>query len=665
MSYQSFMWSIGTTSFRTKELNKKIEHQLQLLSRFQKSMGHNYIWDSMTQAKFYDFLKEHGFLTGNAQRPDKDARQKTSGLVDLGFVDKENRILTESGKKLLSITEQNNFKDNNILGIDKDSLLYLQQLLKTSIQVNNQSIRPFIVLVSMLNNLEYLTKTEIKLLALCIDSKSYDIILRSIKTARTNNKTEQSLINSTIKNIIMSMDNYIDKFNIFVKSPIISEKTMLEIGMSRKGGGYDKKYYYVYETLKATVLQDDLSKISILLDGIKKLPSNVQKYWKNIIFTEESLATRKTSEYRLKISFDSEQQLRKFFFIHMHTFKTLATLDDYADLNLRYLRLSDILYTQGLKIQFTTLANIFFTKNIQQIETQMFIPTTSENLHSVTKIYEIFTNIFDSDAEIFEAFSARYKVDIDNIEDAKNIQDKERIKQFDTLIQNQFSIENLITILYLFTQRQQNNKDSIDAKIKKLVTDEADAPTIFEYILGITWYKISENKGNILNALNLSLNADMLPKSHATGGKADIIYNYEATNNYPEHTVLIEATLSHGTNQRNMEMEPVSRHLGNYLLNHDNKQAYCLFISNILQYNIISDFRGKKDSFYYSNDGQNKIESMQITPLELKEVIHIVKNHITYKQLYPIFKDSYNDNTQDPIVWRENTLQQKILNLCN
>ena len=41
-----------------------------------------------------------------------------------------------------------------------------------------------------------------------------------------------------------------------------------------------------------------------------------------------------------------------------------------------------------------------------------------------------------------------------------------------------------------------------------------------------------------------------------------ILYEYEACTSYPKHSLLIEATLSDATNQRRMEMEPVSRHLG-------------------------------------------------------------------------------------------------------
>lgn len=59
-----------------------------------------------------------------------------------------------------------------------------------------------------------------------------------------------------------------------------------------------------------------------------------------------------------------------------------------------------------------------------------------------------------------------------------------------------------------------------------MVTDNADIPTIFEYVLGILWYKTSERHGKILDYMKLSLDADLLPKTHAAGGEADIVYEY-------------------------------------------------------------------------------------------------------------------------------------------
>ena len=129
-----------------------------------------------------------------------------------------------------------------------------------------------------------------------------------------------------------------------------------------------------------------------------------------------------------------------------------------------------------------------------------------------------------------------------------------------------FTAPQIIDLLTKFEIRD-------DKAISNHITDNADAPTMFEYVLGIAWYIISERQGNILEYMNLSLEADLLPKSHAVGGGADIEYLYDKTEYYPAHCLLIEATLSDKTNQRRMEMEPVSRHLGEYILKTDDQKA--------------------------------------------------------------------------------------------
>ena len=87
MAFKSYSWSIGTTSFRVSQLNYKIERQLQLLKQF---WGENpdVSWknNNIIQSKYYYFMKDNQFLIGEANRPDKDAREKTSGLVDIGVL---------------------------------------------------------------------------------------------------------------------------------------------------------------------------------------------------------------------------------------------------------------------------------------------------------------------------------------------------------------------------------------------------------------------------------------------------------------------------------------------------------------------------------------------------------------------------------------------------
>ena len=114
-SYKSYCWSLGTTSFRRKELNKEIESQLKLLVEFwENSIDSNKVWNSKTQEEYYDFLRNKGFVYGNAPNKEKDAREKTSGLVDLGLTDKKRRI-TNAGNELLKIVDSHNYEDDNIV----------------------------------------------------------------------------------------------------------------------------------------------------------------------------------------------------------------------------------------------------------------------------------------------------------------------------------------------------------------------------------------------------------------------------------------------------------------------------------------------------------------------------------------------------------------------
>ena len=92
----------------------------------------NWNWSNELQEKYYDFMKNKAFLTGDTKRKDKDAREKTSGLVDIGLIT-EDRLITEAGRKLLEITSSGDFGTNNVFNINRDSFIYLKQLFKTSI----------------------------------------------------------------------------------------------------------------------------------------------------------------------------------------------------------------------------------------------------------------------------------------------------------------------------------------------------------------------------------------------------------------------------------------------------------------------------------------------------------------------------------------------------
>lgn len=155
--------------------------------------------------------------------------------------------------------------------------------------------------------------------------------------------------------------------------------------------------------------------------------------------------------------------------------------------------------------------------------------------------------------------------------------------------------------------------------------------------------------------LKLSLDANLLPITHAAGGGADIVWEYEKTKDYPKHCLLLEATLADSTNQRRMEMEPVSRHLGNHLLRTGNLNSYCVFATSFLHINVIGDFMNRKTMVYCDpSDSSKYVDGMKIISLDTKDLADIINRSITYGTLYKHFQKAYEAEERHPQKWYDN-----------
>lgn len=653
--YKSFCWSLGTTSFRTKNFNKTIEEQLALLDEFW-SLPENasvcWIGNNTLQEHYYDFMKEKGFVEGEANNKPKDAREKTSGLVDIGLID-DNRKLTEAGLALLQISEANDFASDNLLQIPKDSFIYLKQLLKTSNDVSGNCVRPFIVILYVLSKLEYLTFDEFTyLLPLCTDIETTHFIIRQILLLRTG---RISSIDEVIINRLMAMENYQTALSYFEETSV-SKDVIRIIGMNRKsskedGKNYDKAYFPMYNALyNLYVLHDETSIVSVY-EATRDI--NIGKWWRALLFdTSSSKAIHKEPRIHLKhTEFDNvsdENDFKSLFFKMMHLFKAKATLSDYLDLNRRYIKTTDIILFEDNVVKLDIVPKQIFNGIIDELWQSAFEP--SELLFDDCRLDEIAECLRINETTIINGINNELGTSITTITEAYNVVEENRYRRLQHLIDTKFTDDKILTLLDLFESRS-------DTEIRSMVTDNADVPTIFEYILGILWYKASDRKGKILDYMKLSLDADLLPKTHAAGGEADIVYEYERTEYYPEHTLLLEATLADGTNQRRMEMEPVSRHLGQHLIRTGNMNSYCVFATNFLNINVISDFRARKTTPYYDSTNYEKyVDGMKIIPLETNELKSIVSKGVTYKELYAIFEDAYTSELR-PHEWYDECIR--------
>ena len=660
IKFQSYCWSLGTTSFRVKDLNFKIERQLQILKELWNE-NQNVRWNgnNSIQEEYYNKMLQKNFITGEANNKPKDARQKTSGLVQIGVID-DNRHITEIGEKIIDIVEQENFKSDNIFNINKDSYLYLKQLLKLQITDNGINIKPFAVLLYFLSELGYLTKDEFTyILPLCTNREYIDIMLENIKKYRNNQKTIEDIIQNKMEN----MSNYKAAIDFIKENGVNSIDEFSIIDMGRKGTKYVEPMYNFFEALYRISKKDfDEEALDTIINFIKeqtKKNSKVAKYWKDYLRYSSKMLTEEYLEDIKEIplfNFKNKTEYTIEFFKVMHTAKWKATLEDYADLNKRYISLSDIVIFEDDKIELDVFPKYFFlniskeivnTEILDKDKYNNFISTDIE----LNKIYECLNVNVD---EIIYQIQADYPDRVVNKDSIKTFIEDEKLRRFNELIDNKFNENQLVQ---LFTYIENNDRSAIN----EYVDWNSDVPTIFEYILGITWYRLSNRSGNILEYMKLSLDANLLPKTHAAGGTADIVYEYNKTNDYPEHKVLLEATLTESTSQRKSEMEPVSRHLMREIQENDNDDTYAVFVANILQEEVLSDFRSRKN---YQFRGKNSVKSgLKIISLSIRDIIKLINIKIQYSKLYKIFDEAYKDTNINDLEWYEKLVKNKINNL--
>ena len=660
IKFQSYCWSLGTTSFRVKDLNFKIERQLQILKELWNE-NQNVRWNgnNSIQEEYYNKMLQKNFITGEANNKPKDARQKTSGLVQIGVID-DNRHITEIGEKIIDIVEQENFKSDNIFNINKDSYLYLKQLLKLQITDNGINVKPFAVLLYFLSELGYLTKDEFTyILPLCTNREYIDIMLENIKKYRNNQKTIEDIIQNKMEN----MSNYKAAIDFIKENGVNSIDEFSIIDMGRKGTKYVEPMYNFFEALYRISKKDfDEEACDTIINFIKeqtKKNSKVAKYWKDYLRYSSKMLTEEYLEDIKEIplfNFKNKTEYTIEFFKVMHTAKWKATLEDYADLNKRYISLSDIVIFEDDKIELDVFPKYFFlniskeivnTEILDKDKYNNFISTDIE----LNKIYECLNVNVD---EIIYQIQADYPDRVVNKDSIKTFIEDEKLRRFNELIDNKFNENQLVQ---LFTYIENNDRSAIN----EYVDWNSDVPTIFEYILGITWYRLSNRSGNILEYMKLSLDANLLPKTHAAGGTADIVYEYNKTNDYPEHKVLLEATLTESTSQRKNEMEPVSRHLMREIQENDNDDTYAVFVANILQEAVLSDFRSRKN---YQFRGKNSVKSgLKIISLSIRDIIKLINIKIQYSKLYKIFDEAYKDTNINDLEWYEKLVKNKINNL--
>ena len=107
-----------------------------------------------------------------------------------------------------------------------------------------------------------------------------------------------------------------------------------------------------------------------------------------------------------------------------------------------------------------------------------------------------------------------------------------------------------------------------------------------------------------------------------------------------------------------MEMEPVSRHLGEDISSTNNENDYALFVAPNLEERLILDFRNMRSRFYPKANG-DYIEGLKIIPIDTDILKKFIIEHKKYSDIFNLFDNAYKSQLPDP-EWFKKEILQKI-----
>ena len=635
----------GNTTLKTGKLLLNIETQLILFKELFNSANEDDVWtnNSDLQFRYQELLIQHDLLkTNDHATGSKNASAKSAPLEDYGLINRKKKEITPLGEELLELLKQEKFHEyNNFLQIDLVSLFFFKATLNATKESNHIEG----VLLKYLEVFKYfdgsLTKEQFYLLpTICNFTSTHDFI----EKLKSSGFTSLGFLSE----LLYQDEKLQERRANFLRAVEVDDFTDPEYFRSAKGMSAAKivmKMYKILISVRNNAYKEDDLK-NLFKTNINGKSNHYKKLYLSYLFDGKMTITKENEEkhYKKLIAFAQEGTYEAFtnrFFDLIYSSRALNNLEDYFQLNRYYLYLTGIFEFKPDAVSVTESVDVI----LQHSEYKAILTTIASQKVSITSLDHLL-----DDAQVQRSLVKYGITSTDDLKDYKYNQDKKKLQ---TLLDTDFSKENIINaILPLFKTRQ-------DRDINTLVSAFATIPTIFEYIIAISWYYIdNKNIDFILNA-GLSLDSNMLPKSHAVGGNSDFEIKYS------DHTLMIEVTLTEHTNQRRAEMESVSRHLGNILLNIKDPtlraNSYGIFISTHLDKNVLNDFRVRQMAYW--ENSTDHIKGMNILPLDTDDIISILRSQRDYEALRPHFYELIQHDEERGSKWYSNYIKPYMQSL--
>lgn len=556
------------------------------------------------------------------------ARHYTSNLVTMGFATSR-RELTDSGRQLLNPNLVNRDMLEKALPIKDANLVLLRQALRLRVYGHNDTINyysPFKLALYFL--LEQDTPMMMKTLTLIMQlvSPGMNISGRDL-WALYQKHGQEGILNQFEQVNIDDGDNANERELISnANGMLISRKHFGEIYLNRKSSETVDIYFEFYQAVYNFAhdkTQVNLNKLSKLFTDNSKRSDALKKAfgsggaifaikrggngWNLATFLKENaqnhlLNENKVNEalYRMFTNSKRADSIKE----TMNTTQKVLEATGLFEVENGIVSLlnKDILAIDAVKS--ALVDDIFGSEEMVTYDAEF---TKSASL----------LNIFNLDeADLLPQFDkVREKYGLNSIKELPQVLAKKRDTEFKKYVEENFPRERVFNLLGMFA-----NRDN-DTAIRKAVSVETDVPTIYEYVVGLAWYYLSDDKTyDLYRSFNLAMNGNFRPVSHAPGGNGDIIVNYA------DKQLMIEVTLMNKQAQKRGEWEPVLRHSVNESVASD-KPTTTLFVADTLDLNTINIWRAVAAVPLESTRGGAITEDIvQIMPIKGAELIDCSMN---------------------------------------
>lgn len=326
------------------------------------------------------------------------------------------------------------------------------------------------------------------------------------------------------------------------------------------------------------------------------------------------------------------------------------TLDDYADLSLRYLKATGIFRSYGHGITISASK-----EQIAKIIHQSAIEASSQKnyLLNLWKGAILPTDQEETAIQVINDLSQKIEAKGQSVTISSTIE----VSQ-----QRHILEEQLIQLEELEYYRSQASQlDDISAWIETLLGRSAilpdgtkpkiprgEAPAYFEWIIWRAFLAINSLVNQPWEARRFQIDQDFLPISTAPGNGPDLVFEFENA------IIVVEVTLTSSSRQEAAEGEPVRRHVAKYVeaQNSGGKPVFGLFLAINIDSNTAHTFR--TGDWYLKDDTKT---NLHIVPMKLDDFLSLFNFGKTRLENMPsilqeVIRSCRMEATQDAPAWK-------------